>query len=66
MARSLPDSPNVGIIDTIYNKTAATIEVLDDVTAAIDLNTEVHTRVFRKIDWQLLPLVSLLYFLSFL
>ena len=33
---------------------------------AVDSNTEVHTKILRKLDWRLLPLVSLLYLLSFL
>ncbi|KAF8555237.1 MFS general substrate transporter [Imleria badia] len=38
----------------------------DDLKDAMDINTEVHARVLRKLDWHLLPLVSLLYLLSFL
>ena len=32
----------------------------------VDSNTELHTKLLRKLDWHLLPLVSLLYLLSFL
>ncbi|KAI9461487.1 major facilitator superfamily domain-containing protein [Boletus coccyginus] len=32
----------------------------------MDIDTKVRARVLRKVDWHLLPLVSLLYFLSFL
>lgn len=44
----------------------ALIEVPDNAQDAVDLNTEVHAKVLRKLDWHLLPLVSLLYLLSFL
>ena len=30
----------------------------------VDFNAEVHARILRKLDWHLLPLVSLLYLLS--
>ena len=60
------DDLKVGIdIDVIDNRKAA-IEVPGDARDTVDIDTKVHARVLRKLDWHLLPLVSLLYFLSFL
>lgn len=33
---------------------------------AIDLGANAHARIMRKLDWHLLPLVTLLYLLSFM
>ena len=66
----MPQSPSPdlkGGIDTgaIETKNAA-IEGPGGTGDTMDLNTQVHARVLRKLDWHLLPLVSLLYLLSFL
>jgi len=59
MPQSPSDDLKVGIdIDAI--------EVPGDVRDAMDINTKVHTRVIRKLDWHLLPLVCVLQFLALL
>ncbi|KAG6376977.1 hypothetical protein JVT61DRAFT_1017 [Boletus reticuloceps] len=64
MSQSHFDGPKVGI-DAIDDSKAA-IHVSGGATGAMGLNPKLHARVLRKLDWHLLPLVSLLYFLSFL
>ena len=59
MPQSPSDNLKVGIdMDAVNNKEAA-IEVPV-------LSTKEHARILRKIDWHVLPLVSMLYLLSFL
>lgn len=41
-------------------------EVPDSVRDAVNLSTEEHAGLLRKLDWHILPLVSLLYIFSFL
>lgn len=53
------------MIDVINDKEAS-IKVLDGARDAIDLSAEEHPGVLRKLDWHILPVVSLLYLLSFL
>lgn len=54
------DDLKLGVdIDAIGNKKTA-------IDGTLDLSAAVHARVLRKLDWYLLPLVSSLYFLSFL
>lgn len=52
-------------IDVVNQKEVA-FEDPRDTANDTALNHEVHARILRKLDWHLLPLVSLLYFLSFL
>ncbi|KAF8133663.1 major facilitator superfamily domain-containing protein [Boletus edulis] len=61
MSQSHFDGPKVGI-DAI-DDSKATIHISGGATG---LDSKLHARVLRKLDWHLLPLVSLLYFLSFL
>ena len=44
----------------------AAVGVLDVVGDAMDGGADEHANVFRKLDWHILPPVSLLYLLSFL
>jgi len=66
----MPHSPSgdrkVGIDIEVVNQKEVTFEVPRDTGDDMVLNNEVHARILRKLDWHLLPLVSLLYFLSFL
>lgn len=68
----MPQSPSgdlkVGIdIDAFDNKKVPIdSEALGGAGDAMVLGTEVHGMILSKLDWHLLPLVSLLYFLSFL
>ncbi|KAI9573703.1 major facilitator superfamily domain-containing protein [Boletus coccyginus] len=51
-------------IDVVNQKEVAFEDPRDTGNDTV-LNYEVHARILRKLDWHLLPLVSLLYFLSF-
>lgn len=50
----------------IINDKKATIKTSGDVWEAIDLSAKEHTRILRKMDWHILPFISVLYLLSFL
>jgi hypothetical protein len=68
----MPQSPSgdlkVGVdIDAIDNKKVPIDpDALGGAGDTMVLGTEVHAMVLSKLDWHLLPLVSLLYLLSFL
>ena len=49
-------------------KPGVDVDAVDNERAlqGVDFNAEMHARILRKLDWHLLPLVSLLYLLSFL
>lgn len=54
-------------VDTVaFNDEKGVVVVRDEVSYVLELSPAERTRLLRKIDLHLLPLVSLLYFLSFL
>ncbi|KAI9566944.1 hypothetical protein HD554DRAFT_1081364 [Boletus coccyginus] len=65
MSQFPSDVLKVGVnIDAIDNRKGA-IEIAGDATDAIGIDTKVYARVLRKVDWHVLPLILLLYSLSF-
>ena len=52
-------------MDIINNEKAA-IKALDDIMDTLDLSAKEHARILRKLDWHILPIISLLYLLAFL
>ena len=62
---NMPASTNeVGLdTDRSGDKSKKDVAVVDDV---VKLSPAERTRLLHKLDWHLLPLVSLLYLLSFL
>lgn len=64
MAQSL--SPVVKVDTTIVDDKKIAINVPINALDAMDLSTKERTRILRKLDWHILPLISLLYLLSFM
>ena len=61
----LPSSDlKVGVDTESINNEKPVIKVLDDVTDTLDLSAKEHARILRKLDWHILPLISLLCLLS--
>ena len=44
----------------------AAVEVPSHARNAMDIDTKVHARILRKLDWHLFPLITFMYLLSVL
>ena len=53
-------------VDTGPVKYEKDVTLVDGASDAVELSPAERARLLRKVDWHLLPLVSLLYFLCFL
>ena len=53
-------------VDTGPVKYEKDVTLVDSASAVVELSPAERARLLRKVDWHLLPLVSLLYFLCFL
>ena len=53
-------------VDTDPTNNEKNVAVIDGASDVVELNPAERAKLLRKLDWHLLPLVSLLYLLSFL
>ena len=53
-------------VDTDPTNSEKNVAVIDGASDVVELNPAERAKLLRKLDWHLLPLVSLLYLLSFL
>ena len=53
-------------VDTDPTNSEKNVAVIDGASDVVELNPAERAKLLRKLDWHLLPLVSLLYLLSIL